>query len=623
MDEKKFGHRVRSVGQVAEIASLDPNRARMKTTELLASALTLRSSSLRTDPLPRTFESAEDAVQTMMHVLLHEGKEDVKEPLPRLPDNPYLHLVDVDSDHPGIVDRKDEFHVLRCDASKSKGYPYTTPRALEEEEEEEEPPLSPPPVLTDEQLEKEAAKERRKQERHACTLERREAKRREKKEERERETPEERATRLAEAKRKREAKKEEETAAPKPARPQRPPPPPPSLDALLAPDTSTQSSLDSEEGRRKKKERVFACTVPHHRHLMGLQRSRPSAGLLRAVLSGGRATPALTLVDGPPGTGKTQELVRRIPSSGRVLLCAPTNMGAINLYQRCLAEDKGDDASLVLAPERIPKGTRVESNDPTRRIVCATVSSRGGPMLNRLSFDHVMVDEAAQCMEAWTWTLLREDVRTLTLAGDVKQLPSLVSETGRELGHDRSLMERLLVDCQYEGVVRLRSQNRMAPQIMELSNRFLYGGTLSCGPHAPLSGRVEVRLLEDGAEEEHGSSYRNRAEAEAVKQLAAELEEEGVLDQTVVLTPYAAQCTCILAQKTGVPVHTIDSFQGREAEVVVVSMVRSGPGFGFWADERRVNVALTRARSRLVLLASGAWPPHLVMTQVLQHAAAA
>ena len=79
----------------------------------------------------------------------------------------------------------------------------------------------------------------------------------------------------------------------------------------------------------------------------------------------------------------------------------------------------------------------------------------------------------------------------------------------------------------------------------------------------------------------------------------------------VVITPYAAQVQLLLSRKAGVEVHTVDSFQGREADVVVLSVVRDGSGGpGFWQDARRWTVALTRARRKLVVVATGVdrWP---------------
>ena len=338
--------------------------------------------------------------------------------------------------------------------------------------------------------------------------------------------------------------------------------------------------------------------LPHHRHLLGIHRSTPAAALLPALLRGEECD-AVEVVQGPPGTGKTRELVRRAAlDPGRLLLCAPTNVGAANLYARCVAHGLGDAAALVMAADRVPPGTAVLCDSPRARVVCATVSARSGPALDGEAFDGVYVDEAALCMESWLWTLLRPEVVRLVLAGDVQQLPAIVSETGRPLRHERSLMERLVVDLDYGNTCRLTVQHRMAPELLAFPNTRFYGGALTCGVGAPATGVVEVHDVPGGTEEPLGTSWRNPAEADA----AAALVRPG----DVLLTPYLAQAELLLARKTGCEVHTIDSFQGREADTVVLSTVRDGTrGLGFWEDTRRLTVALTRARTRLVLVVSG------------------
>ena len=92
----------------------------------------------------------------------------------------------------------------------------------------------------------------------------------------------------------------------------------------------------------------------------------------------------------------------------------------------------------------------------------------------------------------------------------------------------------------------------------------------------------------------------------------------------MIITPYAAQVQLILSHRSGKEVHTVDSFQGREARVVVLSIVRDGSkGLGFWADARRLTVALTRARTRLIIIATGAgrWPPGPLRDLVLARSA--
>lgn len=297
--------------------------------------------------------------------------------------------------------------------------------------------------------------------------------------------------------------------------------------------------------------------------------------------------------------------------------CAPSNVGAANLYERCVAAGLGGECALVLVPDRVPPGVAVLSNDPTRRILCGTVSSRCGPLMNSISFSSIFLDEAAQCAESSVWTLLREDVTLLVMAGDVRQLPAICSETGRDLRHDRSLMERLL-ESGYDNVQGLTIQNRMAPEILRLANDLVYEGALTCGPHAPPRGRVEVHLLPDGREEADGTSYRNATEVDRAIDILRRVGED---DKAVFLCPYVSQCRLFLSRGASRAVHTIDSFQGREADTVVLSMVRDGVSgsLGFWSDLRRVCVALTRARTRLVILASNvtSWPDHPLKRHLL------
>ena len=192
-----------------------------------------------------------------------------------------------------------------------------------------------------------------------------------------------------------------------------------------------------------------------------------------------------------------------------------------------------------------------------------------------------------------------------------------MSESGRALKHERSLMERLLVNLRYDNVVTLVEQHRMAPELLAFPNARFYDGALRCA-HAPPSGAFEVRVLSEGREEACGSSTLNRAEAACARDIAAACHPP--LLRPVLVSPYAAQCRLLLAQGTGCEVHTVDSFQGREADFVVLSLVRDGThGFGFWEDARRLVVALTRARRRLVVLASNAdaWPDDAPLTALV------
>lgn len=595
--------------------------------QLLASSLTFREAPLRSQVLPDTFSSAEESVARWTEVLLHEARESMQEPLSDPPVTPYLHPVDVDTEEPGIVHTKEGCEVLRCAAD-------TTPRVrygglTKARKGSSSKPLTPSSEVlatisksmdeAREEAESHLGKALQRAQRSAAAAERAVARRQEKKEERARETPGEREERLRgdrEKRQKRKIAKEAEVG---------------SLVPVPKAVTAVQDSCPEEEGdvdlsasavwkkppRRRRdasKLHFFAHPLPHHRHLTALELSAPHPDLEPALI---RGTPCegLRILQGPPGTGKTSALVALLssmPQDVRVLLAAPTNVGAANLYARCLADGWGEECALSLSPDRIPPGSLVLSDDPARRLVCATVSGRSGPRLNHQAFDAVFLDEAAQCMEAWTWTLLRPEVRILRLAGDVKQLPACVSETGLQLHHERSLMERLLLCLKYPLVDSLEVQHRMAPEILSYPNRAFYHGELSCGTGAPELGSVEWLRTTDGVERASGTSVANSAEARAAAERAAELKRNGA--DVVMLTPYAAQVHLLLSHASNCEVHTLDSFQGREADVVVLSTVRDGSaGLGFWEDPRRLTVALTRARRRLLVIFSGTWPEASVL----------
>ena len=365
----------------------------MSASELLAAALTYRDASARTDTLPDTFEDAEAALDAWRCVLLHEAREALATPLATMPESLYLHPVDMETEEPGIVDTRTGPHVMRRAASEvpridyRRHAPATCPAP---------PPAPPPPAppVPRAQAEREAADalcaRQALAEREAKAYERRRAKAEEAKEARRQETPDARAARLEDDRRKRAerkaakaAKASDEEAAAVPARA----PEAPEADAetsearaeaeaeaeARAEPDATVATLPRKAARTSKSApRVHEHPLPHHRHLRALQRSAPGGRLLRAMLCG-EESDDLEILQGPPGTGKTRALVQRLsslPDGWRAFLCAPTNVGAANLYARLVSEGYEDDAALVLAPERVPAGTAVLSSDPARRFVC-------------------------------------------------------------------------------------------------------------------------------------------------------------------------------------------------------------------------------------------------------------
>jgi hypothetical protein len=262
-------------------------------------------------------------------------------------------------------------------------------------------------------------------------------------------------------------------------------------------------------------------------------------------------------------------------------------------------------------------------------VICTTTTI-DDDLLGKQQFDLVVVDEACQSTEPSIWqAILRAD--RVVLAGDHCQLPpTVLSDEAVRLGMRRSLMQRLV---QREGAPiyrRLTVQYRMHEAIMEFSSQAFYEGTLladaSVRRHR-LCDLPEVAenalttsplLLVDtagsGWEEEReteGESKLNRGEGRLVVRLVRELCEAGVaLDQIGVIAPYAAQVRWLRdrLEDTRLEIDTVDGFQGREKEAIVVTMVRSNAEgqIGFLGDTRRTNVALTRARRKLIVIGDSA-----------------
>ncbi|MFH1725969.1 MAG: AAA domain-containing protein [Elusimicrobiota bacterium] len=278
-------------------------------------------------------------------------------------------------------------------------------------------------------------------------------------------------------------------------------------------------------------------------------------------------------------------------------------------------------------------------------VVVATHGGIRGRLL-REDFDLAVLDEASQAVEPLSWIPLLQAKRAV-LAGDPEQLPpTLRSEEARERGLGRTLMERLM-GILPEGLQSLlRKQYRMNEDIMGFSSEEFYGGKLIADPSVAghtakdLPGvkesdltRVPVQFVDTaGAGFEEGwdrltRSRVNEREARLTAKILKNLTDSGLRpDQIGVITPYAAQARLVreLAGEGGPEIETVDGFQGREKEVIVVSMVRSNPDgeIGFLEDLRRLNVALTRARRSLIVVGDGVTlARHPTYARFIAHAA--
>ena len=264
------------------------------------------------------------------------------------------------------------------------------------------------------------------------------------------------------------------------------------------------------------------------------------------------------------------------------------------------------------------------------QVIAATVTGLDGRALGDARFDRVIMDEATQATEPLAWLAALRAER-LVLAGDPHQLPpTVLSQEASALGLGVSMFERLM--GLHGGALRqmLTVQYRMHHAIAAFPSERFYGGLLSPDP------AVRDHLLRDlpgvrdeprtgsplcfvdtagtGFEEEtppHGGSACNPGEARLVCQEVQALRDAGAsLSQLAVISPYAGQVRLLraLLPFDDLEIDTVDAFQGREKEAVLVSLVRSNTDgeLGFLGDVRRMNVAMTRARRRLWMVGDSA-----------------
>lgn len=280
------------------------------------------------------------------------------------------------------------------------------------------------------------------------------------------------------------------------------------------------------------------------------------------------------------------------------------------------------------------------------KIVLCTLSTAASPYLSEAvtstsrGFGTVVIDEAGQAVEPSTLIPLRYGCRNLILVGDPRQLPATVmSPVVQRFKYERSLFERL--EKGGHPVHLLRVQYRMRPAICRFPSQAFYenkllnapslvaaeeeGGELSTYDKVPYFGAYKVFDVSRGRETRRGNGISNEGEAAFAVQLFGRFKLEFPhlvgQDQVAVITPYRAQVR-LLEQKfmreygmdwgRMVEISTVDKFQGREKEVILFSCVRANVqgsrggggrgGIGFLADQRRMNVGLTRARRSLFVL---------------------
>lgn len=390
------------------------------------------------------------------------------------------------------------------------------------------------------------------------------------------------------------------------------------------------------------------------------------------------------LIQGPPGTGKTKVIAAiagaLVGRGYRVALAAYTNQATDTLLARLVASGVtnvirlGHEVAVapelhqyrLLAQARARAGTATPAAEEVRAVlraapvVAATVatwSAEAHEVEGTMPlFDVMLVDEATQITLPGVLGALRWG-RRFILVGDERQLPPLVqSPAALANGLGISLFEALLAKAPAEAVVALRRQYRMHAAICAFPSQHFYGGKLVADDavaHAPLPiTPVRYAAILDPArpvvwvetppppvDQRGGSGVDralkvNEAEAQMAAQLALALAASG-LDATEigVIAPFRAQVARIrqlagdlVAQ--GATIDTVDRFQGSERAAIILSLTASAPltpaaGLpAFLGDPRRLNVALTRARHKLIILGNrAAVAPQSLLGALAEHCA--
>ncbi|XP_052147153.1 uncharacterized protein LOC127766128 isoform X2 [Oryza glaberrima] len=397
------------------------------------------------------------------------------------------------------------------------------------------------------------------------------------------------------------------------------------------------------------------------------------------------------LLHGPPGTGKTTTIIeiilQEVKRGSKILACAASNIAVDNIVERLsryrtklvrlghparllpqvldsaldaqvlradnssLAGDirkemKVLNSKLLKAKDKntkrdIRKELRTLAKEERKRqqlavadviknadVVLSTLTGASSKKLDGITFDLVIIDEAAQALEMACWIALLKGPRCV-LAGDHLQLPPTIqSAEAEKKGMGKTLFERLTEAYGDQITSMLTIQYRMHELIMNWSSKELYNNKIKA--HSSVADHMLYDIEEvkrsssteptiilidttgcDMEEVKDEESTMNEGEAAVSIAHAKLLVESGVRASDIgIITPYAAQVTCLKMMRNkdtklkDLEISTVDGFQGREKEAIIISMVRSNSKkeVGFLSDHRRMNVAVTRARRQCCLV---------------------
>lgn len=365
------------------------------------------------------------------------------------------------------------------------------------------------------------------------------------------------------------------------------------------------------------------------------------------------------LILGMPGTGKTTTIAAIVASlverGKTVLVSAYTNSAVdtivrklLDAQQNCMRLVSSNYDTSAMTPEVAAASVSMSGDASNSRlvdflsapVVACTSHGTNNKIFALRDFDYCILDEASQITLPFVLGPLRL-ASTFVLVGDHYQLPPLVrNQQARALGMDQSLF-KILCESHPDAVVALRKQYRMCQDIMSLSSDLVYEGKLIAGNEAVANQQLEIRgwsfvnpksPLHDALnpansvvfldtdvvgvrahEKQHDDGSSNPGEAKIIFNLVTMLAELGVsMNNCAVISVYRHQLALLssLLQdqvSKGLEILTADQAQGRDKNCIIVSLVKSNEYARtgeLLKDWRRLNVAFTRAKQKLVIVGS-------------------
>ncbi len=311
---------------------------------------------------------------------------------------------------------------------------------------------------------------------------------------------------------------------------------------------------------------------------------------------------------------------------------ARTLRGKLNLEERAQRKEWLKQATVVTQQVGMIENYLIDQLITQADVVCCTLVGAASPHILHKEFETLVIDEAAQALEAATWIPITR-AKKVVLVGDPHQLPpTIVSIKAQRQGLHKTLMEKCL--HYIKKVVLLQTQYRMNELIMGFSNQEFYQNQLQADSSVKnwqlsLQQKHSTKAVEfiDTA----GCGYTEQMNPQSKSYFNPQ--EYAILGQHLdillnrcvapprpsvgIISPYKEQTTYIqealeeheqLWELAAIDINTVDAFQGQERDIIYISLVRSNAKkeIGFLKDFRRMNVAMTRAKKKLVIIGDSA-----------------